>query len=124
GMLTKTGTGTLVLSGDSRAFTRETRVDDGLLRFDGGSLGGFVTVNAGASLGGSGKVSGGVLIDDGGALLGQSGQKLSFNGLNLAAGSQVDVTLTGAPSDDAFFDVHGDLALNGTLNIAPGSVVG
>ncbi|WP_273793944.1 autotransporter-associated beta strand repeat-containing protein, partial [Brucella anthropi] len=130
GMLTKTGTGTLVLSGDSSSFTGNTNVNLGSTRLDGATLGKItgnqaLNIAAGASFGGHGTVGGKAVFADDSTLFGGSGQQLAFSqGLTLGTDSNVDVTLHGGPSTNAIFDVTGDLALNGTLNIAPGSVVG
>ncbi|WP_205315993.1 autotransporter-associated beta strand repeat-containing protein, partial [Ochrobactrum sp. 3-3] len=59
GGLTKSGDGTLALSGDSNSFTGNTNVKAGTLRLDGGKLGdgtGTVDVASGASLGGHGTI--------------------------------------------------------------------
>ncbi|MFC7067681.1 autotransporter-associated beta strand repeat-containing protein [Brucella rhizosphaerae] len=123
GALNKLGTGTLALSGDSSAFTGQTNVNAGQLRLDDGALGGAVNVNNTGALGGNGTIGGTAAVADGGTLFGQSNQVLAFkSGLTLATGSQTDVTLNSGPSNDALFDVTGDLALNGQLNVQTGSV--
>ncbi|MGW6781050.1 autotransporter-associated beta strand repeat-containing protein, partial [Brucella pseudogrignonensis] len=125
GAMQKTGAGTLALSGDSTAYTGAVDVRAGDLRLDGATLGGSVTVEDQADLGGHGTIAGATTLAPGATLFGQSGQQMHFsNGLTLASGSQTDVTLSGGQSTNALFDVTGDLALNGTLNVDTGSAVG
>uniref|UniRef100_UPI003B9EE8FD autotransporter-associated beta strand repeat-containing protein n=4 Tax=Ochrobactrum quorumnocens TaxID=271865 RepID=UPI003B9EE8FD len=125
GAFTKTGAGALVLSADSSGYSGAVDVRAGDLRLDGAILGGSLSVDNQADLGGHGTIRGAASFASGATLFGQSNQQITFdNGLTLASGSQTDVTLNGAPSTQALFDVHGDLALNGTLNVEQGSVVG
>ncbi|WP_191907296.1 beta strand repeat-containing protein, partial [Ochrobactrum quorumnocens] len=125
GAFTKTGAGALVLSADSSGYSGAVDVRAGDLRLDGAILGGSLSVDNQADLGGHGTIRGAASFASGATLFGQSNQQITFgNGLALASGSQTDVTLNGAPSTQALFDVHGDLALNGTLNVEQGSVVG
>jgi autotransporter-associated beta strand protein len=65
--LTKTGTGTLTLSGDS-AFTGATTVAGGRLQVNGSTTGSNYTVQDGATLGGSGTITGNVTVLGGGGL--------------------------------------------------------
>jgi T5SS/PEP-CTERM-associated repeat protein/autotransporter-associated beta strand protein len=123
--LTKAGTGTLTLSGNS-AYTGVTNVTGGTLLVDG-ALGNVmwgaiqlgttqVAVASGASLGGAGSIAGGVSVADGGILLGRAGQTLSTGSLALNGGSVVDVSL-GTPGNTRLFNVAGNLTLAGTLNV-------
>ncbi len=124
GAFTKTGAGALVLTADSSGYSGAVDVRAGDLRLDGAILGGSLSVDNQADLGGHGTISGAASFASGATLFGQSNQQITFgNGLTLASGSQTDVTLNGAPSTQALFDVNGDLALNGTLNVDDGSVV-
>ncbi len=114
GGLTKTGTGTLTLTG-TNTFTGTTAVSAGGLDV-AGRLSGDVTVANLATLGGSGSIAGTVNVQTGGTLTGAQPAGLSMGGLNLAAGSSLNVTLD-APSQTAVFNVTGDLTLGGTMNV-------
>ncbi|MBI1181284.1 MAG: autotransporter domain-containing protein [Alphaproteobacteria bacterium] len=114
GSLEKTGAGTLVLSGTS-SYGGGTTVSGGRLLVDG-SIDGAVQVADGAILGGKGSILGDVTAADGGTLEGVAGQTLTMDSLSLAGGSLVHVSLA-APSDAALFDVTGDLALAGVLDV-------
>src|SRR5690606_18103117 len=111
--LRKQGAGGLTLAGDSSGFTGTTTVSAGTLRVDG-MLGGRVSVEDGATLGGAGTVGGDVTVS-GGTLSGEQGQTLEIGGdLALDAGSRVAAAL-GASGASALFRVDGDLSLDGTL---------
>ena len=115
GGLTKVGTGTFTLDGDGSGFDGQTAVDAGTLLF-GGPLGtGSVSVQDGATLGGSGIIGGDVSVS--GTLQGIQGQTLTMGSLTLGSPARTDVTL-GTPGGASLFDVGGDLTLDGTLNIA------
>ncbi|MCV6806698.1 autotransporter-associated beta strand repeat-containing protein, partial [Achromobacter ruhlandii] len=75
-----------------------------------------VNVGAGASLGGTGSVTGVANIATGGALTGTTGQTLTLGGLNMSSGSQFNVSL-GAPTPQALVQVNGNVTLNGNLNV-------
>ncbi|WP_171026147.1 autotransporter domain-containing protein [Mesorhizobium comanense] len=124
--LTKSGAGTLTLSGNN-AYTGTTNVTGGTLLVDG-SLGNVmwgpivlgtstVAVASGGSLGGAGSIAGDVSVASGGILLGRAGRTLSMGSLELNAGSVVDVSL-GAPGNARLFNVAGDLTLAGTLDVS------
>ncbi|OYR18303.1 autotransporter outer membrane beta-barrel domain-containing protein [Brucella rhizosphaerae] len=117
GLLNQMGSGALSLNGDSSVFTGRTSVSTGTLLVNG-ALGGTVEVASGASLGGTGTVKGNATLDAGGAnLVGREGQTLTFDhDLTLAAGNNVNVVL-GAPTTNGLFNVHGNLTLDGTLNV-------
>ncbi|SIT32547.1 autotransporter domain-containing protein [Achromobacter sp. MFA1 R4] len=132
GTMAKQGAGTLQLLGDSSAFTGQTQVQSGMLWLSdklGGSasvtggrlhadgiLGGDVTVSGAGILSGSGRVDGNATLA-GGVLEGVDGQTLTIGGdLSLSGASQVNVTLDRA-SNNALFDVGGNLTLAGTLNV-------
>ncbi|NGN41683.1 autotransporter domain-containing protein [Mesorhizobium sp. CGMCC 1.15528] len=120
GSLVKTGTGTLTLTGAS-TYTGGTTVSNGTLRIGdggaGGSIAGDVDVSGSGTVSGTGSIAGDVRFSAGGVLAGAQGQTLTIGGdLALDAASSIDVALGGAPTA-ALFDVHGDLTLDGTLNI-------
>ncbi|WP_165187803.1 autotransporter domain-containing protein [Caulobacter soli] len=125
GEFRKAGSGKLVLTEDSSAFTGATTVGAGTLSVNGSLAGSTITVASGATLGGSGTV-GDTTVQSGGHLApGNSVGSLSIAGdLTLSAGSNLDVEL-GAPGASAASPgvsdrivVSGDLALNGVVNLA------
>lgn len=117
GSMQKVGAGVLTLLGDSSAFTGATLVDSGGL-FVNGILGGTVAVKRGASLAGKGTIIGNTTLNDGAILIGQQGYTLTFNNdLSALPNTSVNVALGKAPNATSLFDVHGNLALNGVLNI-------
>jgi len=143
GSLTRTGTGTLVLNGDSNGFAGTTGVAGGtLLVGDSATLGGDVSVAAGALLGGRGRIGGNVDVRAGGHVAPGYVDVSTSNGDVLAFPQQHIGTLTvggdftaargsvldfefGAPGGDFHtvgtgdhIDVAGDLTLDGvTLNV-------
>jgi len=115
--VTKIGTGTQILSGDS-TYTGATTINAGKLQVDGSlSASSAVTVNSDGTLGGSGTV-GAVTVNDGGHLApGSSPGTLNTGTLVLNAASVLDFelgSLTGANDKVA---VDGDLTLDGILNV-------
>jgi len=124
GDLHKTGSGRLILTGDSSWLTGTTFVEEGTLTVNG-RLGSSVTVASGATLGGSGTV-GKTLVESGGHLApGNSIGTLNVvGGLTVAAGANLDFEL-GQPGGLALFGISdrivvsgGDLALDGTINLS------
>ncbi|HVJ02212.1 MAG TPA: autotransporter-associated beta strand repeat-containing protein, partial [Sphingomonas sp.] len=124
GSLTKTGTGTLILTG-ANDYGRETFVNAGKLQIDGDQTLaiGTTSVAGGATLAGTGIIGGDVSIADGGILApGDSPGTLTINGsLALSAGSILDyefgaANVVGGLLNDLTI-VGGDLVLDGTINV-------
>lgn len=124
GALVKTGVGMLTLAG-ANTYSGTTTVSGGTLRINGdqSAATGLVSVNTGATLGGSGTIGGAVTINAGGVLsAGNSPGTLTILGdLDLNAGSLLDFELgqAGTPGGvlNDSLDVGGNLTLAGTLNI-------
>ncbi|WP_170990116.1 autotransporter domain-containing protein [Aquamicrobium sp. LC103] len=121
------------LTGDSSAFAGMTTVSGGSLivadRLNGaasvtggrfqadGIFGGNVNATGEGAVSGTGTITGDVRLTNRGVLSGTQGSTLTIGGdLALDAGSDVNVTLGGAPAE-ALFDVAGDLTLAGSLNV-------
>ena len=124
GTLTKTGLGTLRLSGEN-SYSGATLVSSGTLLVDNptgtGTGTGAVTVSSGAILGGSGAVGGSVTLNS--ATLGTAGNTLSLSSTltttgasNVAASSTVNVASSATISAGTF-------SVNGTLGGAGGKFV-
>jgi outer membrane autotransporter protein len=116
GTFTKTGAGTLLLTGDSSGFAGTTTVKAGKLvvgQGDSGALGGSLLVEAGGVLGGSGTI-GGLTMAGGGMLApGNSIGTLTVNGdLSLGAGSIYAVEIGGSGANDRI-EVAGRATLGG-----------
>ncbi|MEN5278828.1 autotransporter outer membrane beta-barrel domain-containing protein [Brucella sp. TWI432] len=120
GALNQIGAGSLTISGDSSAFTGTTDVTAGSLIVTGtlGDATSTLQVASGAFLAGSGTIGGDTTIANGATLTGLADNTLTFNGnLSLGATSVVSVTY-GAEFGQPFFDVKGNLALGGKINVA------
>ena len=96
GSLIKSGTGQLVLSGDSSSFAGDFAVKANTSLFVDGMLGGDVNVEASGLLGGSGKVLGDVMI---------------------ASGAELNPSRSGGGQ----LQIGGNLVLNGDYRVAFGS---
>ncbi|KXO75887.1 autotransporter-associated beta strand repeat-containing protein [Brucella anthropi] len=118
GTINQLGAGSLTLSGDSSAFTGMTNVNAGELVVSGklGNNTSTLQVASGASLAGSGTIGGNTTIADGATLIGAANQMLNFNG-NLSLGATSVVSVTYGSNARPFFNVQGDLALGGQINV-------
>lgn len=122
--LTKSGTGTWVLAGNN-TYTGDTTVSEGKLLINGNQSAatGAVSVDSGATLGGTGTVGGATTIDRGAFLAaGNSLGSLTFTrSLTLNDGSTTTMELAGNGGvAGTHFDkitVGGAITFNGTLNI-------
>ncbi|WAI81703.1 MULTISPECIES: autotransporter domain-containing protein [Achromobacter] len=132
GAFVKTGAGNLEMNADSSAYTGTTRVAGGMLSVVGklggnadvqsgrlhvtGTLGGNAAIGANTILSGTGTIGQNVTLT-GGELQGTQGRTLTIGGdLTLDNASRVNVAL-GRAGATALFDVGGNLALAGTLNV-------
>jgi len=130
GVVRQVGSGKLVLTGDSSAFTGATSVEAGTLTVNGSLAGSTVTVASGATLGGKGAVgdttiqSGGHLAPGSGGSIGSVATLSIAGDLTLASGSNLDIELvapgasSASPGVSDRLVVSGDLALNGVVNLA------
>ncbi|MBP9841859.1 MAG: autotransporter domain-containing protein [Simkaniaceae bacterium] len=117
-VLTKTGTGTLILNG-SNTYTGGTVVSAGRLSINGGIIGG-VGVNVGATLGGTGIVYGGGTIN-GTLSPGNSIGNLTFDtsggNLILDSASTTNIEIDPSSSSEIVIVGSGSAILGGTLHI-------
>ncbi|MBZ9775003.1 autotransporter-associated beta strand repeat-containing protein, partial [Mesorhizobium sp. CO1-1-8] len=130
GQITQVGSGTTVLTADN-SYAGTTRVLGGSLYINGdqSAATGLTTVNAG-TLGGNGIIGGDVTLAPDSTLapggLGTTPGTLTINGsLQLAAGSNLDYSfgqagVVGGAYNDLTV-VHGNLALNGAINVTQSS---
>jgi autotransporter-associated beta strand protein len=121
GTLAKLNTGRLTLTGNSSAtFSGATTVDGGTLIVNGSIAGSAVTVNLGATLGGTGS-TGLVDVKAGGSLApGESVGTLTTGTLllNSAATLKLELSLAGVVGGvNDLISVNGDLTLDGTLQV-------
>ena len=114
GGLTKSGNGTLFLSG-SNGLTGTTAVSAGTLRVNG-SVGGDATVASGATLGGTGTISGAVNVT--GVLSpGASIESLAVGSTSFNTGSTFEWEFNSSSLTADLLDVTGALNLTGTVGL-------
>ncbi|WP_271506537.1 autotransporter domain-containing protein [Bradyrhizobium sp. CCBAU 11357] len=126
GNLVKTGSGTLILSGNSGAYTGSTTVSAGVLVVEGSLASSVLTVNTNGFLSGTGTV-GATLIAGGyfspGAP-GTPGTSMTLASLAMQSGAYFNVFLN--PTTSTFANVTGNATLGGatvSANFAAGSYV-
>ena len=133
GGVTQMGAGSTTLTSNN-SYTGATVVSGGTLLIDGDQTAatGATTVQSGGTLGGTGIIGGNVTVANGGTLSpGNSPGTLTVNGnLTLSAGAIVDYQLGQAGTVGGSLNdltvVHGNLTLDGTLNVSttPGGTFG
>ncbi|WP_177431647.1 autotransporter-associated beta strand repeat-containing protein, partial [Pseudomonas huaxiensis] len=124
GALIKNGNGQLLLTGTS-TYTGNTSVNAGGLSVNGTFASANVQIASGASLAGSGTLSGQVSLADGANLnVASATAPLTVGGLSLASASNLNFTLGAPNSATTLVKVNGDLTLDGLLNISNGGGFG
>ncbi|SEM80135.1 autotransporter-associated beta strand repeat-containing protein [Luteibacter sp. UNCMF331Sha3.1] len=118
--VTKTGAGTLTLTG-ANAYAGPTQVNAGFLYIDGNQSAatGATTVAPLATLGGKGVVGGNLTVADGATLApGSQGAlgTLTING-NLLLSSASRLAMSAGPTGSDLIDVKGNLTLDGILDL-------
>ena len=123
GGLVKLGAGAVNLTGD-HTYTGPTLINGGGLSVNGSLASTSVTVGSGAYLGGSGTITGDVIVQSGGILApGNSPGLLTVGSLALNSGSITELEIHGATTAGVDYDqirVTGEATLNGTLELILG----
>jgi len=118
GTFTKLGNGMLTFSAD-QTFTGATEIDGGALRINGLFASSTVTVNAGATLLGSGNVDGDVVVENGGIFSpGDPAGNFTVVNLVLNATSQVNFDLGAPDGPNDQVTALGNVTLDGVLNLS------
>ncbi|PJR92490.1 hypothetical protein CN878_23695 [Ochrobactrum sp. 695/2009] len=117
-LIHKVGQGTVRLTGESLDAPGAI-VRAGGLSFDG-RYSGDVEAAFGGTVTGSGRIDGDVVIADGGRLYGHFDRTLTMGSLTLSDSSDIEI-LVNEPGTSAFFEIEGDLVLDGRLNIDDGT---
>jgi len=121
GTLTKQGSGTLILSNSSNNYSGNTFITAGTLLANNasGSATGSGNVSVtGATLGGTGGVSGVVTLNNAGVLSpGSSIESLSTGSLNFTTGSALNYELLTSALDGDLVGVTGNLSLTGDVSL-------
>ena len=126
GSFVKTGSGTMLLSGDSSTYTGTTTVNDGTLMVNGSLAASAVVVNNNGALSGSGAV-GATQVNAGGLLAPGSftpGTSMTLTSLAMQSGAAYLVFVD--PTTSTFANVTGNASLGGATvgaSFAPGSYV-
>jgi fibronectin-binding autotransporter adhesin len=120
GRIVQQGTGSVMLNGDSRAFTGSTEVMSGMLEVGdinnpAAQLGGNVLVDAAGKLRGHGTIAGNV-TNNGIVMPGGSIGTLSVNG-NYTQASTATLAIEVSPTSGSQLKVNGSAALNGGLQV-------
>lgn len=113
--ITKMGRGTISIAANHSYAGPQAIAREGTLSFDG-EYNNTVKAEFGGTVTGSGLIDSHVEIADGGRLLGHYDRTLTMRSLSLGDASDIHI-LVDAPSDHAFFEVEGDLVLDGHLTI-------
>ncbi|MBC2595237.1 hypothetical protein H5P28_13295 [Ruficoccus amylovorans] len=99
----KVGQGTVVLAGTDNTYKGTTLISEGMLLINGqyGATGGSITVESGATLGGTGDIDRAVTVEDGATLLAGDGSNAQTalnigEDLQMDAGSMLKFVLSGA----------------------------
>lgn len=116
----KVGQGTVRLTGESLDAPGAI-VRAGVLSFDG-RYSGDVEAAFGGTVTGSGRIDGDVVVADGGRLYGHFDRTLTMGSLTLSDSSDIEI-MVNEPGTSAFFEVEGDLVLDGRLTIDDGTGV-
>ena len=116
GALTKSGTGTLLLSGNSGAYAGATTLDAGTLNVSG-TTGSTITVGSNATLKGTGTVGG--IVNNGSLEPGASIGTLTTTTFTQGAGGTLTVEIT--PTESDLLIVTGTATLDGTVFVSPSS---